>query len=157
MVALSEMAVKDIRNVRAWGSMQGSEVIPMNLFDPDPTYLTPPPIRLARPLIQGFCRSPLCPPEHRWHARATLPVLALFVGMLEESSRGLSWEALDPDALMGASLEIDPEEHGFLRDLLDVSASFYGFLAEQGLVPTLRAHVIRARLVQLALGLRSVA
>src|SRR5690606_3896286 len=91
---------------------------PMDRIDSDPSYV-PAPVRLARPLIQGFCRSRHCPPEHRWHARSTLPVLALFVGMIEEpSSRGLAWEALDPDALLRASLEVDPDERAFLRDLL---------------------------------------
>ncbi|HEY8430868.1 MAG TPA: hypothetical protein VIL20_20955 [Sandaracinaceae bacterium] len=129
----------------------------MDRIDSDPSFV-PAPVRLARPLIQRFCRSRHCPPEHRWHARSTLPVLALFVGTIEEpSSRGLAWEALDPDALLCASLEVDPDERAFLRDLFDVSASFYAFLAEEHLVPGPRASAIRARLAQLAVGLRSVA
>ncbi len=124
-------------------------------MDSNPTYV-PGPVRLARPLIQGFCQSSFCPPEHRWHARTTLPVLALFVAMIEEpTSAGLAWEALVPDALLEASLDADPDEHEFLRDLLDVSASFYGFLGERGLVPARRARAIRARLAQLALGMRA--
>ncbi len=129
----------------------------MARIETDPSF-EPPPVLLARPLIRDFTQSPFCPPEHRWHARSTLPVLALFVGMLEEpTSRGLAWDALDPDALMRASLDIDPDERGFLCDLFDVSASFYAFLTERGLVSRADAHAIRARLVQLALGLRHTA
>lgn len=119
---------------------------------------TPAPVRMARSLIHGFCGSVHCPPQHRWHARSTLPVLALFVGMVHEpTSRGLAWDALDPDALLGASLEIDPDEHGFVIDLLDVSASFYAFLGDRGVVPRDRARAIRSRLARLALGLRVAA
>lgn len=126
----------------------------MDRIDSDPSYV-PGPVRMARPLIAGFCNSRFCPPEHRWHARSTLPVLALFVAMIEEpTSAGLRWDALDPDALLRASLEVDPEEHAFLRDLLDVSAAFYAFLAEERHLPASRAKAIRTRLARLALGLR---
>lgn len=123
----------------------------------DPTY-TPRPVLLARPLIRAFVKSPHCPPEHRWHARSTLPVLALFVSMVAEpDASGLPWAALDPEALLSASLDADPAEHAFLRDLLDVSASFYAFLGAEGVVPEGPASAIRARLARLALGLRDAA
>jgi len=119
----------------------------------DPTLL-PRPVRLARPLIRAFAASRRCPPEHRWHARSTLPVLALFVSMLHEhDSSGLPWERLDPDALVAASLDADPTELGFLRDLLDVSASFYAFLADERLVSPDLAARMRERLGRLALGM----
>ena len=123
----------------------------------DPTY-TPRPVALARPLIRAFVRSDRCPAEHRWHARSTLPVLALFVAMSTEAdSDGLAWEALDPDALLAASLDADPSELAFLRDLLDVSASFYAFLGDERVVPAGTAARVRARLTALALGVRSAA
>lgn len=63
------------------------------------------------------------------------------------------WEALDPDALMKASLDLSPDELAFIRDLLDVSASFYGFLASEGELSWQCAEALRGRLAQLALGL----
>lgn len=123
----------------------------------DPTH-TPGPVRIARPLIRAFALSEHCPPEHRWHARSTLPVLALFVSMMAEpDSSGLPWAALDPDALLAASLDADPSEFGFLRDLLDASASFYAFLGAERIIPAAPAEAIRTRLAQLALGLRGAA
>ena len=124
----------------------------MARFDTDPT-LAPRPVRLAQPLIDPFVRSAVCPPHHRWHARSTLPVLALFVAMMREpDDDGLAWEALAPDALVAASIEADPTEHAFLRDLLDVSASFYRFLGDQGVVSAEASARIRVRLAHLALG-----
>ncbi len=124
----------------------------MDRFDTDPLY-TPAPVLLARPLIARFVLAPECPVEHRWHARTTLPVLALFVAMCAEpTSRGLDWGALDADELLRASIGCEDEELGFLRDLLDVSASFYAFLAREGLLPSARARELRARLARLALG-----
>lgn len=121
-------------------------------------FLPPQPIRLARPLIEGFVRSPHCPVEHRWHAKGTLPVLALFVAMTgEHDSSGLDWEGLDPDLLVATSMEADPTELGFLRDLLDVSASFYAYLTGRGLVPFSRGAEIRAQLGRLAVGMRGAA
>jgi hypothetical protein len=106
----------------------------MDSNDSSPVYLTAP-VRLARPLIDAFCRSEFCPTEHRWHARSTLPVLAIFVAMTTEpTTAGLGWAELEPDELLRASLDADPDERGFLRDLLDVSGSFYAFLAD-GLRP----------------------
>ena len=132
--------------------MRGSEVIAMRLFDTDPN-LSPPPVRLAQPLIAAFARSALCPDEHRRHASSTLPLLALFVSMSEElDSRGLPWHRLDADALMEASLECESEELGFLQDLLDLSAAFYGFLAEIGVLRQTEALPIRRRLSELSLG-----
>lgn len=125
----------------------------MGFIDTDPTF-TPAPVRIARPLIEAFCRSPLCPPEHRWHARSTLPVLALFVAMTtDESPRGLAWEELDPEDLLAASLDAEPEEHAFLRDLLDVSGSFYAFLASERVIGAARGREVRRALATLALGL----
>ena len=121
--------------------------------DSNPAYFSSP-VRLARPLIDEFCRSQFCPTRHRWHARTSLPVLALFVAMtVEPTPHSLGWDGFDPDELLRASLEADPHEHGFLRDLLDVSASFYAFLADAGEVPRWRGAAIRARLAKLALGL----
>lgn len=118
-------------------------------FDPYSTHVS-----LARPLIERFARSPECPPAHRWHARTTLPVLALFVSMAAPpTDAGLDWEALDPDALVHASLDADAEEPLFLRDLLDVSAGFYRFLAREGWVSERRGLELRVRLTVLALGL----
>lgn len=126
----------------------------MDSYDPDPDY-TPTAVRIARPLITEFILAPECPPQHVWHARTTLPVLALFVSMCAEpSAAGLVWEALDPDALVHASLDTEPDELAFLRDLLDVSASFYAFLARRGVVSHARAQGLRARLATLALGMR---
>jgi hypothetical protein len=125
--------------------------------DSDPLYI-PAAVRIARPLIDAFASSTLCPQVHRWHARSTLPVLALFVAMLDETSPArLPWEALSPDSLMAASLDADHEELGFLRDLLDVSASFYVYLGSVGIVPQERARTISKRLTQVALGVRSAA
>ena len=115
-------------------------------------HLTPLPVRAARPLIDAFMRSGRCPEEHRFHARSSLPLLALFLAMTEEQdSRGLPWHRLTPDALVGASLEQDDAELGFLRDLLDVAAAFYGYLAERGVIRREEAHPIRRRLTELAL------
>src|SRR5262245_36043495 len=112
----------------------------MDRLDSDPSF-TPTAVRMAQPLVDQFVDSTLCPHSHRWHARSTLCVLALYVGMTTEPhAEGLAWEELDPDGLLSASLEIDPDEHAFLRDLLDVSASFYGFLAEERWVPRARAY-----------------
>lgn len=125
----------------------------MDRIDTDPSH-TPLAVRMARPLIDGFLGSRFCPPSHGWHARTTLPVLALFVGMTAEpSSAGLSWGSLEPEHLLSVSLDIDPEEHAFLRDLLDVSASFYAFLGEERIIPRQRAAAIKKRLTELALGL----
>jgi hypothetical protein len=126
----------------------------MDSNDSSPVYLTAP-VRLARPLIDAFCRSEFCPTEHRWHARSTLPVLAIFVAMTTEpTTAGLGWAELEPDELLRASLDADPDERGFLRDLLDVSGSFYAFLADEGHVPRTSGAAIRARLAKLAIGLR---
>ena len=126
-------------------------------FDSDPCFV-PAPIRIARPLFIAFVHSRHCPPEHRWHARSTLPVLALFLAMTaEHDSSGLSWGSLSPDGMVAASLDADPEELGFLRDLLDVSASFYAFLGDEGLVPLATADRIRHRLATLALGMSRAA
>ncbi|HJL18938.1 MAG TPA: hypothetical protein RMH99_24970 [Sandaracinaceae bacterium LLY-WYZ-13_1] len=122
-------------------------------FDAD---ATPTVVRIARPLIDAFTRSPRCPPAHRWHARSTLPLLALFVTMCHEPGPdGPDWARLDPEALLAASLEADPAELGFLQDLLDVSAAFYAFLADEGLVDSARAATLRRRLGRLAVGLRA--
>jgi hypothetical protein len=119
-------------------------------LDTDPLY-APTPVLMARPLIQGFCRSPFCAPEHRWHARSTLPVLALFVATQDEpNTAGLPWSALAPDALYRASRESDPDEREFLRDLLEVSAAFYAYLGAEGRVAPTRAHSIAQRLTALA-------
>lgn len=129
----------------------------MNRLESDPVY-TPAPVRMASPLIRGFCRSAHCPPEHRWHARSTLPVLALFVAMLEEpTTAGLAWAALEPDALLRAAQDDGDEERAFLRDLLEVSSDFYGYLAEERRVPAQRARAIRARLRELRRGLSASA
>lgn len=112
------------------------------------------PVRVAEPLFRAFVRSAHCPSSHARHALSTLPVLALFVAMIADYDEdGLSWGSLDPDELLAASIEIDPEELGFLSDLLDVSASFYGFLAELQVLPLATADRIRARLARLAFGL----
>ena len=125
----------------------------MSFYDSDPR-LTPLPIRLAKPLFEAFRASHHCVPEHRWHARTTLPVLALFLAMHHEVGEdGLPWGSLDPDALMAASLEIDHEELGFLQDLLDVSSAFYGFLGDVGAMPLATADRIQARLATLSMGL----
>jgi len=124
----------------------------MARHDTDPS-LAPHPVRLAQPLIDAFVRSPTCADHHRWHARSTLPVLALFVAMMKDPDEsGLRWDALVPDALVAASIEADPAEYGFLHDLLDVSASFYRFLGERGVMSRDGAKRIRLRLTQLALG-----
>lgn len=118
-------------------------------FDP---YATP--LSLAQPLIERFTRSPECPLEHRWHARTTLPVLALYVSMsAAPTDAGPAWEALDPDALVRSSLDAEMGEPRFLRDLLDVSAAFYRFLAREAVVSERRALELRVRLTVLALGL----
>ncbi len=125
----------------------------MDRYDSDPRH-APAPVRLARPLIDRFVRSADCPPVHRWHARTSLPVLALVVAMgTETCSNGLRWGELEPEELLRASLDTEPEELDFLRDLLDVSASFYGFLAREGLVSEARSRTLRAGLARLALGL----
>ena len=123
----------------------------MSRGDTDPT------MKLAAPLFRAFARSAHCPVEHRWHARSTLPVLAMFLTMCTGYSGELRWLALDVDALVAASLETEPEERRFLQDLLDVSASFYAFLGATGQVSPLDAHRIRRRLAAHALGLRSAA
>lgn len=125
----------------------------MTRVSTDPN-LVPRPVRLARPLIRAFVRSAHCPAVHRWHARSTLPVLALFVSMMEEEpdAPDLPWAHLDPDALVEASLDADPSERAFLRDLLEVSAAFYDFLAAEGRVPPRLAEQLRARLAALELG-----
>ena len=41
-----------------------------------------------------------------------------------------------------------------MRDLFDVSASFYAFLGEERVVPRHRAAAIKRRLTELAMGLR---
>jgi len=117
--------------------------------------LIPLPVRLAAPLIESFIRSGHCPPEHVIHARSTLPVLALFVAMMEEhDSRGLPWHRLDPAGLLQASLDAeDSSEIAFLRDLLGLSSAFYGFLALVGVLRRDEAHPIRCELAALALGL----
>ena len=61
--------------------------------------------------------------------------------------------ALDPDALMADSLEIDHEELGFLRDLLCASSSFYAFLGDIGIIAAPSAERLRSRLSLLSLGL----
>ena len=118
--------------------------------DPRPA---PEPAQAARPLIESFARSPRCPDEHRYHAASTLGLLALFVSMNESEpdSRGLPWHRLSPDALLGASLDTDGSELGFLRDLLDVSAAFYGYLSERGVLQRAEALTIQRRLVELSL------
>jgi hypothetical protein len=124
----------------------------MDRSDTDPR-LSPIAVRMAEPLIERFCSSRFCPPSHQWHARSTLPVLALFVGMAAPPTDVLHWEELDADDLLLVTLEIEPEERGFLRDLLDVSASFYAYLGEERIVPRARARQLRLRFAELALGL----
>lgn len=128
----------------------------MDYIETDPR-LTPTAVRLAQPFVDEFIDSLHCPPTHRWHARSTLVVLALWVGISTEPADdgSLGWADLDPDGLFCASLECDSEDLVFLRDLLDVSSAFYGYLADEGLVPRSRANGIRARLTALAMGLRS--
>jgi hypothetical protein len=126
----------------------------MNRYETDPTF-TPTAVRLAQPLVNRFVESVHCPPAHRWHARTTLAVLALYVAIsTEPAGDSLGWGDLDADELMSASLDCDADDAVFLRDLLDASASFYAFLAAEKLVPRERAYAIRSRLATLALGLR---
>lgn len=116
-------------------------------------FLSPRPVLAARPLIESFARSPNCPAEHRYHAASTLGLLALFVSMTDEpDSRGLPWHRLSPDGLISASLDVDTTDVGFLRDLLDLSAAFYGYLADRGVLQRTEALRIQVRLVELALG-----
>ena len=117
--------------------------------------LTPWPVRVARPLIDSFMRSGQCPAEDAVHARSTLPVLALFVSMIDEhDSRGLPWHRLDPRELMAAAVDSAGEsDPAFSRDLLAVSSAFYGFLAHVGVLRRDEAYPIRARLASLLLGL----
>jgi len=117
------------------------------------------PVAAARPMIDAFVRSPRCPEAHRGHARTSLALVALYVCTLEENdSRGLPWHRLDPDALASASLEQvageDAPDLRFLGALLDLSAAFYGFLADRGVLRREEAMRIRLRLVELALGFR---
>jgi len=114
------------------------------------------PVRVARPLIDAFVRSPRCPSVHRYHARSSLPLIALFLAMHEEhDSRGLPWHKLSPDRLMGMALDAHPEERAFVRDLFDLTAAFYDWLAEYGVLRRDEAFPIRRRLLELALGLPS--
>lgn len=71
----------------------------------------------------------------------------LFVSMIDENdSRGLLWHELNPAELVAASVEADGESGtAFLRDLLEVSSAFYGFLAHVGVLRRDEAHPIRAR------------
>ena len=125
----------------------------MSVTDSDPR-LMPAPVRIAEPLFSAFVRSHHCGESQRWHARASLPVLALFVAMEAEFDEdGLSWGSLSPDALMSTALDADHDELGFLIDLLDVSSAFYAFLGDVGVVPFATADRIHARLATLALGL----
>ncbi len=121
-----------------------------SVSDPNPA---PRSVLAARPLIESFARSGRCPEKHRYHAASTLALLALFVAMEDEDpdSRGLPWHRLSPDALVDASLDTDDSEPGFLRDLLDLSAAFYGYLAERGVLQRTEALEIQMRLVALAL------
>lgn len=124
--------------------------------DSDALFFEPPAaVRRAWPLIERFIRSGQCPLEHRWHARTTLPVLALFVAMssTQGASDALHWGELDPGGLLRATFETAPEEREFLRDLLDVSASFYAFLGREGILAPSRASDLRETLVRLALGM----
>jgi hypothetical protein len=122
----------------------------MNRSDTDPR-LAPVPVRLAKPLIEGFLRSRYCAPEHRWHARSTLPVLALAVAMTDEPSTvPLPWATLDPDALANDPWLADPAERLFLRDLLDISAAFYLYLADSRALSLERATWIATRLAERA-------
>jgi len=117
---------------------------------------TPMPVRVARPLIEAFARSPRCPVAHRYHARSSLPLIALFLAMHEEhDSRGLPWHRLSPDRLLAKMLEVDPDEPAFVRDLFDLTAAFYAWLAEYGVLRRDEAFPIRKRLLELALGLPS--
>jgi hypothetical protein len=125
----------------------------MSRSDTDPR-LSPRAVRLAQPLVERFVASPFCPAEHAWHARSTLPLLALYIALDDDPrSERVAWESLEPDALLSASLDISPDEHAFIRDLLDVSAAFYAFLATQGELSWSAAEPLRGRLAQLALGL----
>ena len=122
------------------------------MSDSDPR-LSPRAVRIARPLIERFVTSSFCPAEHVWHARTTLPLVALYVTMHDDPrAERVPWEALDPDALMRSSLDLSPDELGFIRDLLDVAASFYGFLATEGELSFQCAEALRGRLAQLAMG-----
>ncbi|MCB9593934.1 MAG: hypothetical protein H6719_14465 [Sandaracinaceae bacterium] len=110
--------------------------------------------RAARPWIDRFARSPRCPAVHRHHAGSSLLLVASFVSMHEEhDSRGLPWHRLSPDGLAEAMLSCDASARGrvFLRDVLDVTSAFYGFLAEAGLLRRTEALGIQRRLVELAL------
>ena len=116
-------------------------------------FLAPAPVLAARPLIESFARSARCPDEHRYHAASTLGLLVLFVSMSDSpDSRGLPWHRLSPDDLISASLDADTPDMGFLRDVLDLSAAFYGYLADRGVLQRAEAFTIQLRLVELALG-----
>jgi len=129
----------------------------MSHRDTDPR-LSPRAVRLAQPLMARFVRSSFCPVEHVWHARSTLPLLAMYVAMADDvRAERLPWEALDPDALLRTSLELSPSELSFIQDLLDLSASFYAFLGAEGEVSWQHAEAIRGRLAQLAMGVASMA
>ncbi|MFK7989370.1 MAG: hypothetical protein AB8I08_25365 [Sandaracinaceae bacterium] len=125
----------------------------MSVFDSDPR-LVPAPLRVAAPLFERFGRSSHAVEAHPWHAQTTLPVLALFVAMQDGFVDGwMDWGSLDPDALLAASREVDPEDVGFLLELLEISSAFYAFLGDVGEVPLATADRIHARLAELAAGL----
>ncbi|MGE0785674.1 MAG: hypothetical protein AB7S26_08295 [Sandaracinaceae bacterium] len=120
--------------------------------------LSPRAVRLAQPLIEGFVRSPCCPETHEWHARYTLPLLALWVAMNDDPrEEALPWASLDPDALFVHCMDLSPDEPRFIRDLFDVAASFYGFLGTRGVVSMHTSEALRARLAQLAMGASALA
>lgn len=121
--------------------------------DPDPR-LSPRAVRLAQPFIQGFVSSPFCPATHEWHARTTLPLLALYVAAGDDPRADhLAWASLDPDALLGECLELSPDDLDFIQDLFDVAASFYAYLGAEGALSWQSAEALRGRLAQLALTL----
>lgn len=111
--------------------------------------------RAARAPIDRFARSPRCPDDHRYHARSSLMMVATFLSIhAEPDSRGIPWHRLSPDALADAALDCDASPAGrqFLADVLDLTAAFYGFLTEQGILRRDEAFGIQRRLVELALG-----